>query len=177
MITYLVIVSIILHFITFFWIITLMQRFNREAPSPNKNAEKVKAEIEDLLVAYTTEMKEENERLIKQFIDHGQEQSQQLREDTVRHDPPQRERTTKQTSPLSPLSNEQVEFDKTENEYDRSYQPPIPTDDDYKSDDVFEQSETAKVLSLANQGYSANEIAKKLGMGKGEVELLLKFYQ
>ncbi|MFG6496760.1 hypothetical protein P8610_15465 [Fictibacillus sp. UD] len=33
-----------------------------------------------------------------------------------------------------------------------------------------------KVLLLAQQGYNAEEIAKMLNRGKGEVELLLKFY-
>ncbi|WP_412734111.1 DUF6115 domain-containing protein, partial [Halalkalibacterium halodurans] len=34
----------------------------------------------------------------------------------------------------------------------------------------------SRVISLAKQGLSVEEIAKKLNMGKGEVELLLKFY-
>ncbi|KZE65898.1 hypothetical protein AWM68_05830 [Fictibacillus phosphorivorans] len=33
-----------------------------------------------------------------------------------------------------------------------------------------------KVLLLARQGYNAEEIAKMLDRGKGEVQLLLKFY-
>lgn len=36
--------------------------------------------------------------------------------------------------------------------------------------------ERNKVLLLAREGYNAEEIAKKLDRGKGEIELLLKFY-
>lgn len=39
-----------------------------------------------------------------------------------------------------------------------------------------EEPEMNEVLLLAQQGYTAVEIAKKLNRGKGEIELLLKFY-
>ncbi|MBH0160956.1 DUF6115 domain-containing protein [Fictibacillus sp. 26RED30] len=37
--------------------------------------------------------------------------------------------------------------------------------------------DTNEVLILAQEGYNAEEIAKMLQRGKGEVELLLKFYR
>lgn len=39
-----------------------------------------------------------------------------------------------------------------------------------------ENNDRNKVLLLARQGYNAEEIAKMLDRGKGEVQLLLKFY-
>ncbi|MFC0472029.1 DUF6115 domain-containing protein [Halalkalibacter kiskunsagensis] len=44
-------------------------------------------------------------------------------------------------------------------------------------EDIYEQSDTAKVLSLSKKGLNAEEIAKRLHLGKGEVELMLKFYR
>ncbi|ANC76889.1 hypothetical protein ABE65_008770 [Fictibacillus phosphorivorans] len=45
------------------------------------------------------------------------------------------------------------------------------------SDDKHFSKETNEVLILAQKGYNAEEIAKILHRGKGEVELLLKFYR
>ncbi|MQR96495.1 DUF6115 domain-containing protein [Fictibacillus phosphorivorans] len=45
------------------------------------------------------------------------------------------------------------------------------------SDDKHFSKETNEVLTLAQKGYNAEEIAKILHRGKGEVELLLKFYR
>ncbi|WP_423417946.1 DUF6115 domain-containing protein [Fictibacillus nanhaiensis] len=46
-----------------------------------------------------------------------------------------------------------------------------------ESDDKHFSNETNEVLTLAQKGYNAEEIAKMLHRGKGEVELLLKFYR
>jgi hypothetical protein len=46
-----------------------------------------------------------------------------------------------------------------------------------KGADIYQQSDTAKVIALSNQGLDKGQIVKKLGLGKGEVELMLKFYR
>jgi DNA-binding NarL/FixJ family response regulator len=46
-----------------------------------------------------------------------------------------------------------------------------------ESEDKHFSKETNEVLTLAQKGYNAEEIAKMLHRGKGEVELLLKFYR
>lgn len=46
-----------------------------------------------------------------------------------------------------------------------------------ESDDKHFSKETNEVLTLAQKGYNAEEIAKMLHRGKGEVELLIKFYR
>ncbi|MBN3555249.1 hypothetical protein JYA63_13280 [Fictibacillus nanhaiensis] len=51
------------------------------------------------------------------------------------------------------------------------------TDTGQISDDKHFSKETNEVLILAQKGYNAEEIAKMLHRGKGEVELLLKFYR
>ncbi|WP_416731525.1 DUF6115 domain-containing protein [Fictibacillus sp. JL2B1089] len=55
---------------------------------------------------------------------------------------------------------------------------PDETGTDLKeSEDKQFSNETNEVLTLAQKGYNAEEIAKMLHRGKGEVELLLKFYR
>lgn len=50
--------------------------------------------------------------------------------------------------------------------------------DEYvKKEEIYAQSLTAQVLLLKEQGFSLDEIARKLNKGKTELELLLRFRQ
>jgi biopolymer transport protein ExbB/TolQ len=62
-----------------------------------------------------------------------------------------------------------VESTNTETEENRT--------DLQEPDEKHFSKETNEVLILAQKGYNAEEIAKMLHRGKGEVELLLKFYR
>jgi hypothetical protein len=41
---------------------------------------------------------------------------------------------------------------------------------------IENETDTSEVLLLSKQGFTSTEIAKKLNRGKGEIELLLRFY-
>lgn len=172
---YLLAISFLLHLITLFIIVILVQKTNVIKPSlhsNNQEQEKLKQEIEDLLVAYTIEMKEENEKLINKLVQkrkmHEQVQTEMVKTyEKTRGQTYQKEMKV-ESSPLlkpSPKSNYQTD--------ERSYLTPIVK----KTEDIVEQSSTAQILSLARQGYSAKAIAKRLNIGDGEVELLLKFHK
>jgi hypothetical protein len=60
-----------------------------------------------------------------------------------------------------------------------STEAPVLVDDkpsEEEQDAKGQDQQTEEVLQLARKGYTANEIAKMLNRGKGEIELLLKFY-
>jgi ElaB/YqjD/DUF883 family membrane-anchored ribosome-binding protein len=143
-----------------------MQRQQR----PNQLADdvlKMKREIEDLLVSYTSEMKEENERLIKQI----QESKRSISNEDQRGEKKNSVVLQVEANSTSRKNeNHYVEKDPYEN-----YLPPIINSEE--EEDVYEQSDTAKVLSLSKKGLTTEEIAKKLNLGKGEVDLMLKFYR
>lgn len=160
--TTLLIISLLLHGVTFLWILTLMKR-NSIAEHTIEDSEQLKQEIEDILLAYTAEMKEENERLLAQL---RQKQAEAPKNESAVENQISLAKAVKETAPpeKEPPSASGYE----------DYQPP-PVDDGEEVS--FEQSDTARVLLLAKQGKSAEEIARKLNVGKGEVELLLKFYR
>lgn len=161
---FLIAISLILHLFTFFWIIILMHKINVQSSSSN-DYEKIKAEIEDILISYTEEMKDENEKLLVQ-IKKMKEENEKLK-----FHQEQASAIPRQT-PLFP-NNKQEEKEEKEKQYEHYRPPEIP---DQPMEDLFEQSDTLKILTLAKQGLSAEQIAKKLNLGKGEVELVLKFY-
>ncbi|OLO40918.1 hypothetical protein BTR23_05445 [Alkalihalophilus pseudofirmus] len=173
MVQFLLTTSLVLHLLTFLWIITLLQKVNNQQISPI-NDEKIKREIEDLLVAYTTEMKEENEKLLEQvkMLQEANTSPVSLNEKVM-------EQLKVEHEPIVINSKEAIKEDVTQrhtvDQYKyEDYQPPTIQVDE---PDMYEQSNTAKVLLLAEQGFSSEEIAKKLSLGKGEVELMIKFYR
>lgn len=170
---YLLVISFLLHFTTLFIIIVLVQKINAIKPSTNTNEqEKIKREIEDLLVAYTAEMKEENEKLINKIIqkrkvlENAEQRTVQLYENIK----PKAETKKVDFKPDRQMLNEIM---KDADEDEQTFAPPMIAE----NEDVVEKSTTAEILSLRNQGYSVKEIAKMLNIGDGEVELLLKFHK
>lgn len=170
---YLVIISLVLHLVSFFIMVILYQRIESQKPL---DKDKTIREMEDLLVSYTSEMKENNERLVRRMTKISPETVQKRPVDQS-----EKQNTltkvvcseSKNDGPSSQSNENSSDLPYDDNEYDQ-YMPPTPSDKDQVS---FDSSSTANVLSLSKQGYSENEIAKRLQMGAGEVGLLLKFYK
>ncbi|WP_017727338.1 DUF6115 domain-containing protein [Halalkalibacterium ligniniphilum] len=183
MITGLVVISLLLHGVTMLWILTLMQK--QSARDASEELEAYKKEIEDVLMAYITEIKEENERLVKELEERANRKGSQVDEHSMEAldaATPTIVRTEKEPKPLSSkrvqasksLQSSKTTVNEPQDDAYGDYKPPFV--DESGEDVLYEQSETSRVLALAKQGYDVEAIAKKLKMGKGEVELLLKFY-
>lgn len=156
MIGWLLFISFLLHAFSFYWIFHLKQRT------------KETSEIEGMLAAYTEEMKEENDKLIRQMKTFGENLSQ----------------TNEATSFPNAQKDENVE-----NSSEHEWALPVETEPTENVDSAVSETDTAPVeedeekseksleaqaLSLAEEGLKQDEIAKKLGRGKGEIELLLR---
>ncbi|UCZ51698.1 hypothetical protein LGQ02_12570 [Bacillus shivajii] len=178
---YLLIISFILHFISFYFIVILHQKQKHQQPIDHSKSSK---EIEDLLIAYTTEMKENNERLARQINKMNMKPVQtsvRTEENAQKEEPtksPNHNQKPQQTSIKEPSNTNRfnehdaaLEEDKQDSDYS-SYVPPAPVEE---TDTYVEPSTASKVLALSEKGYEVQDIAKQLKMGAGEVELLLKF--
>jgi hypothetical protein len=109
--------------------------------------------IEELLELFSQEMRYENERLHKLISDFSSKNEQ----DRYKiHEKPVE-------TGIEAINS--IELNEENKEED---------------DEVHIESETKpdthKVIILSKQGYNAEQIAKMLNRGKGEIELLLKFY-
>ncbi|WP_096189098.1 DUF6115 domain-containing protein [Evansella halocellulosilytica] len=183
---YLLIVSLMLHFISFFFIVILFQRQNEQHPNDHKKTVK---EMEDLLIAYTTEMKDNNDRLARRMnhlnIQHEGHPNVQNSVHTNLQ-PEEHTNTVEDQAQVSTANvdhkssdsksyaNERVkEHEDFEDVKYSLYEPPSPQEE--TAHKYVETSTTSKVLSLYEKGYNVHDIAKQLDMGAGEVELLLKF--
>ncbi|TSB46433.1 DUF6115 domain-containing protein [Alkalicoccobacillus porphyridii] len=117
-----------------------------------QESDHTREQLEQSLLAFADEMKESNERVLK-HVSNGEHQ---------------------RTEDIQP-SVEERKKESLHNEIETEYTPPLPENE--VETVTYEQSPQAKIITLHNQGLSSVEIAKQLNMGKGEVELFIKFQQ
>lgn len=173
MITLLVTISLLLHGVTFLWIMTLLQK---QHPAQNVDIEKIKNEIEDLLISYTAEMKEGNELLLKQVQENSPQKNSTAVQIQDNEEKPISK--TKKLEEIDHVNKRKIERKpKLKKERDVDYEEYKPPHIEIEEESSYEQSDSAKAMALSKQGLSIDEIAKKLSLGKGEVELMLKFYR
>ncbi|OOE11906.1 DUF6115 domain-containing protein [Fictibacillus arsenicus] len=141
-------ISLLLNVVCIYLIYLLWKKLDEN----HKNAESTD-HIEEMLELFSQEMRYENEQLYKLISDFSSKNEQDKREI--------QEKTNE-------IGIEAINSMALKNE------------NNDQIDEVHNQSETKtdtnKVIILAKQGYNAEQIAKMLNRGKGEVELLLKFY-
>lgn len=160
MILFLLFISLILHLITFIVLRTLFSKLKKNAQAEVKSQQDTK-EIEALFEAYLAEIQEENEKLMSALYQDD------ITTDT-RHSISDKSQS-EDSFTLDPSSTYQKKTTIKENP---AYTPPINN----AAEDVVEQSFHARIYALKDQGYSTEEIARKLDCGKTEVGLMLKFH-
>lgn len=160
----------ILQMIGFYFIALLYMKISK-FNNLEKKQQKLMAEMDDAIGAYLSELKEENERLIN-ILDKRQEEGN-AKETTVESNP---------QSESEPLLER-----KTFSINTPSY-PVKAAMKSYKTAPSLKKSNVAtpesiepimdvrtRAIQMHDEGKPIEEIAKKLGKGKTEVELLLKF--
>jgi len=199
MMSFALIISFILHAITFFIIVILYSHVTRLKETETRTKALVE-EAEAFMTSALVEMKEQNELLLKQIkeerakLPRSKEAVVQLQKERspVERDKQQRKPVEKQNQPENKQEKQQ-ERPKTINVVSE------PTKEDLKELlQVEEESESPRmrspltpkevaklsveevaelVNSLQKEGLTLDEIAKYLHKGKTELELLLRFRQ
>lgn len=119
-----------------------------------KQQDMMMREMEDAVGAYLVEIKDENDRLLSELSTLKSSKNQSTQNPDIQ---------TEVEPPSKLKANRAVPMSKAVNTYKQLAANPI------------EQSKEEKALELSKSGYSIDEVAKHLNMGKTEVELLLKF--
>ncbi|PFA67857.1 hypothetical protein CN378_10090 [Bacillus sp. AFS015802] len=171
MVTFLLFISFLLNIISLLSVVILYSRQNRFL-NMEKDQKKILAEMEDVISTYLVEMKEQNDEFIRSFKtqDYKSKQVARPTEENDQHDSPQYTKTTKWTGTgykRASQAYQQMHEDKTVLT-DRGVEMPVEPD----QDPLIQQ-----VISMKKKGMSIEEIAKSVGKGKTEIELLLKFRQ
>ncbi|MFJ6412008.1 DUF6115 domain-containing protein [Terribacillus saccharophilus] len=144
MLTLLVCASLLLHVLTFIAIRALQSNVQQLESRHQKDKQAYEAMLSSIL----NELKEENDRLLHAEPQPGKAYSQKNVEEKNSQPAPA---TEDDTYPVS------------------DYTPPQPVEEE----DQVSMSNLSRVMQLHDQGMASVEIAKQLGMGKTEVELIL----
>lgn len=176
MITFLLIISFLLHGVTAIALIILSLRVSK-AKELELKQERVAREIEESFTAYLIEIKEENERLTNMLeknghtVDVKDNSTGFFGEDKPKAEPIRNDKESNQASEQPSLQPQE-----TPGQYNKEniYEPPSLS---LEEQDSYEPSLQSKILQMFNEGYSTEQIAKQLDCGKTEVDLMLKFHQ
>jgi hypothetical protein len=199
MITFLLLFCFILIAIAFLLIIVLYQKFSTIKDLEKKQSSIIH-EMEQTITVYLMEMKEENEVFLNK-LRHYEQNSDSLKDigkSNPSHTDSEKRTGSKDTFEVveSTLSKQDVEnllpkynvegSIEKQVQFHSSTNSTILKQHDEKEnseptlkvkDDLYVQSLSAQALLLQKQGDTIEQIAKKLGKGKTEIELLLKFRQ
>lgn len=169
----LIFISFILHIITF---IVLRHFYLKQQAyqSEQHKFELEKKELEQLLMSYLIEMKEENDRLLAALKKNGNKGPKQsssiiepkpLKQNQKANVSGERYDQSMAEEPLSSQTYDQ--------ENEQVYTPLV--DDIPNQQEVYKKSYQAEIIERFEQGESPADIAKALNRGKTEVELIIKF--
>lgn len=171
----LIFILFILNILLIFCLILLFVRQNRLFDLEKKQRQ-IQAESEEMLAGFLLELKEENDKFISKVVeiqheslpvDHSSKDKNQENVPYSDIEKEEKENTIKlKTDAYSRLLTKQ------------SYEKPdeLPQEN-HDAEENDHQSMIEKVLFLHNKGISTEKIAKQLGKGKTEIELLLKFHR
>lgn len=154
----LAVLSLLLHAAAFYFIILLFSKYSG-LKAIEKEQRQLLEETEQLLAGYMMEIKDENEKMLRE-ISFPQEPRDEEIQVTAEREPNSRE-TEEEELPahLKELVLLQEKAETAANPEDSSLSP------------------MGEVEMLSKQGFSAEEIARKLGRGKTEIQLMMKFGQ
>ncbi|NSL51157.1 coupling factor for flagellin transcription and translation [Calidifontibacillus erzurumensis] len=158
----LLIISLILHALAFYWIIILSIRLKKTTVYEEKQLE-LQKEIEELFQSYLNEMKEENKKLLAYLKkDDGTNKQVHLKQNRIEVQKDKLENSVQKVERTTSINKN--------NYNEENFVPPV-----IHQQDKLDQSLESQVVFLFDKGLKVEEIAKKLNKGKTEIELLLKF--
>ncbi|WP_121609237.1 hypothetical protein [Mesobacillus foraminis] len=165
MTTILLLLSFLLNIVIIFAIIVLYLRQNRLLQS-EKRQEKIISEFEELFSGYLFEMKEENDQFLKKMNSFDSKDGKKETKEPV----PKKGKVSYRMvqDAYAPKQQQEALF-----ENGGGGEEHVPESKGKNA--AGKSSLLNRIQDLKREGDSIDEIAKKLGKGKTEIELLLKF--
>jgi hypothetical protein len=171
MVTFLLFLSFLLNIVSLLSIVILYSRQNRFLHI-EKDQKKIITELEDIISAYLIEMKEENDEFIRRA-------TTQMYKDSESNGP-----TEENKQDVSPPTQNSTKwtgtgYKRASKAYQQMNNPQMESGDQTGEmpEDPEQDPLIQHVVSLKKKGMSIEEIAKAVGKGQTEIELLLKFRQ
>lgn len=196
--TFFIIISLILNVVSLFIILILYLRQNRLF-EVEKNQEKLLKEMEGIISSYLLEIREDNEQFINKIKEMDESRSKRM-DPIMETDPTYSNHTQtnlkgienikeieeKDTVTIRPVTAIRTQVAKAYKQNHRNDKK--SNNDETNHTENFEdkkkiamvsekKSPIEEIILLQEQGFSNEEIARKLNKGKTEIQLLLKFHK
>ncbi|WP_186671218.1 hypothetical protein [Sporosarcina sp. BP05] len=165
MITIFLVFLFIIQIISFYFLALLYTKVTK-FDDLEKKQRKLMAEMDNSIGAYLSELKDENDRLIEQLTVHDKQPT--LKKTIVRA--AQESATSEEVRPVMRASIPTMPVNLALKSYKAAAQVPEEAVAPVEAGD-----ERTQVNRLHDAGQSIEEIAKQLGKGRTEIELILKF--
>ncbi|MBO1510386.1 hypothetical protein [Metabacillus bambusae] len=175
MTTILLLISLLLHVVAFYFIVVLYTKYST-IKDLSKSQRAILDETETSMTSFLIEMKEENERLIQHFkqgsahYNHDRKELDEKTNESNHHIANSTMIHTNNIVPEEPLEEDLPDYFSQLNEIEDIVEISKP---EQKKNLPFE----IHAIKLYENGHTVEQIAKKLSKGKTEIELLLKFRQ
>ncbi|GLC87373.1 DUF6115 domain-containing protein [Lysinibacillus piscis] len=171
MTTILITILFILQLLSFYFIVILNVKLAKFKDLENKQ-ERLMREMDDTISMYLADMKDENDRLIQEL----QETTKPAKKVVNAQDEVAATDAVVESPALHNEPRLYVPKAVAANAYTRQQHAQTqPSRSSIVQPEVKELTLEQKVIQLATQGKTSEEIAKELQKGKTEIELLLKF--
>ncbi|WP_318615393.1 DUF6115 domain-containing protein [Sporosarcina sp. YIM B06819] len=160
------VVLFIVQIISFYFLALLYTKVSK-FDDLEKKQRKLMVEMDDSIGAYLSELKDENERLIERLATRDQIPVMKKVDNIMPSAIKQEVDTVEQPQPVMRVSKPTVPINvalKSYNTVAVQQESPVEVDND-----------RTRAIKLHDAGQSIEEIAKALGKGRTEVELILKF--
>lgn len=154
-----ILISLLLHIITIFGLLIVYQRFqglhSQESPAEHQ--------LQKQLQSYLQQIERENEAYYRKMVQYINEREQNWMAKLKSNQPA--------SSPsFSSPTNQENAFDKEQAIKEEEVPSPQPALKQHTPEEV------EQVLALLKQGYSHQEIARRLQRGVGEIQLMVNLY-
>lgn len=175
----LVVILFVLQLLSFYFIVILYMKLSKFQDLERKQVQLIR-EMDDMVGAYLLEMREENDRLIEELSKTsppvGKEEIHASSNETMSSIQQVKENNTFEldVKSLVPKAVMAKAYTKQQTFTNTNKDASLSTES--TNMEHQEMSLEKQVLQLAQQGQTAEEIAKVLQKGKTEIELLLKFH-
>ncbi|MCP8616497.1 DUF6115 domain-containing protein [Salirhabdus salicampi] len=178
MLTFYIVFSLALHVVTFLLFIYVYRKYIQPIHQEEKSYETVQ-EIEGLFQSYLQELKDENEKFLNNIQHVGNDENDNGKvpvpsPSSPNELPDHQEAVERKEESRHVFVKE--DHGQTEDQTIVQEQSYIP--ESLVIDDEIEPPKLhTRVVQLYEQGYSVEEIARKLNIGKTEIELFIKFHR
>ncbi|WP_110112808.1 hypothetical protein [Bacillus sp. CGMCC 1.16541] len=173
MTTLLIVISFLIHGLSLFCIVLLYMQLSRVKELEKKQQQTIR-EMEEIVLAYVTEIKEQNDDFFMRLNQPKEKSSQPFASTAKKTFVSSVDLKSEPTESLTELFDEEKQINDSDTKVLKKQRS---NEDEDEHNELSLEQIKEKAIFLEKKGLTIEEIAKNLHRGKTEIELMLQFRQ